>query len=108
MITVLRIGQWGILKNSCRYGCLTCQVTECKWNGITFYVRENIVGERDQLGSKLSQMRYILEVLAPNNHIHKIITLVKERDGLHRDVKQNKDFNQAFIKTIKFKKANAE
>lgn len=111
MIKVLNTAVWIHSQNSCSSGGLCSQVTMCEWNDIIFYVRENVNGvnsfeissaERwgDKNGSTPARRRQTLELMAPGEHWSDIRKLVLAADPLRRPVKQNQNFNEAFIKTI--------
>lgn len=114
MITVFKSTQWHHGQTNCGTGGLSSQLTHCQYNGIQFYVRENVTGipsflvssgERwgDKTGSKPRQSRQVLELLAPEKHFEVIKQAVLIADALHRPVLKNNAFTLQWIKNnIKF------
>jgi hypothetical protein len=114
-IKVLGVSCWEFGQSNLKGSSgLTGQVTRCEYQGIVFYVRENVnatpafnisSGERwgDKVGRKPSRFRQSLELLAPELHWEEIAQLVRQADTLGRPVLRNKLFNRAFIDHCQFR-----
>jgi hypothetical protein len=113
MITVIEKYYWYHHHNIASGGGIESQLTLCSYDGIMFWVRENInaldsfaeisSGERfgEKEGWNLRKSRQCLEVFVPaqfERRSREIIAVVSKADTLRRPVKTNKLFNQQWIK----------
>jgi hypothetical protein len=112
-LKVLEVWYWIHQQTNLSLGGMMGQVTYCKYDGIPFYVRENLTGipsfyissaERwgDKVGTgKPRPERQVLELLAHPRYWDKLAEIVYRYDGLKRRVVKNKRFNAAFIRELK-------
>lgn len=110
MIEVIEIFEWHHHRNIAGGGGITSQLTHCRFNGIDFWVRENInninsfeeVSSGERFGQKegfsIRKSRQCLEILCPANQEHYFCDLVAASDGLKRAVKTNREFTLQWIR----------
>lgn len=91
--------------NSVRYGGMIGQLTKCHYNGVIFYVRENLKGinsfyisSGERWGDKQSlstprRERQSLDLLAPKKMWVEIAAQVNLEDTLSRKVMRSRTFN---------------
>lgn len=110
-IKIIEKKLWHFSKTNEGSGGLVGQVSKCRFEGVVFYVRENVTGidsftisfgDRwgDKIGSKPSPGRQVLEILAPKHFIPFLKRKVTESDQLKRRVITNSSFNKKFIDSI--------
>lgn len=110
-IKVIEKTTWRFAKSNCGEGGLIGQVTKCRFDGITFYVRENVngidsflisSGERlgDKTGKNPVKSRQVLELFAPKKFWPFLMKKIAETDSLKRPVFPNKKFNKKFIQQV--------
>lgn len=112
-LTVLEVWSWTHQETNLSLGGIEGQVTHCKYEGIPFYVRENLTGipsfyisAGERWGNKTGTgkpraERQILELLAHPRDWVNLAEVVRRYDTLKRPVVKNKKFNAAFIKRLK-------
>jgi hypothetical protein len=93
---------WGGLNNP--HGGLEGMLTKCRFDGIVFYVRENIAGQGghfhvssgERMGWKQGRLSkrhtQILELAAPEHEWSRIATIVHDADSFGRPVRRNQRF----------------
>lgn len=110
MIKVLATTSWIFSRDNCHEGGQIGQITKCEYEGIIFYVRENIngipsfnisSGERwgDKTGKQVRKERQSLEVCADVKHWPLISKIVKEADNLKRPVRLNIQFTKQWAES---------
>ena len=101
---------WGGLNNP--HGGLEGMLTKCRFDGIVFYVRENIAvhgghfhvsaGERMgwKQGRLSSRHAQILELAAPEKDWEKLAAIVHQVDRLKRPIRKNRRFTIQWAERI--------
>ena len=101
---------WGGLGNP--HGGLEGKLTKCCLNKTVFYVRENIavsgghfyVSAGERMGWKQGRLSrrhtQILELAAPEEEWERLAKVVQQEDGLHREVRRNRQFSRKWAERM--------